>query len=217
MLFEKNRERDLERDGWREGWSGARVVLLSSGMFYAGWRKREHGEAVESELLGRCGRLGEAEALLRSWVEDGESGANAAAIGGDRGPWIAFPGPVGEEVLEQLSGEGFLWSLRLCPILRSQQSLLGSNSEENQNNSDLFASMISLLLPNAERDPKAEQFATAAMRCLLITGALSLVAAGDEGCIKEWRMDPSWRHSLYETDLPPARYNPKTFRSILKL
>ncbi|XP_024514818.1 uncharacterized protein LOC112340520 [Selaginella moellendorffii] len=31
----------------------------------------------------------------------------------------------------------------------SQQSLLGSNSEENQNNSDLFASMISLLLPNA--------------------------------------------------------------------
>ncbi|EFJ28910.1 hypothetical protein SELMODRAFT_410739 [Selaginella moellendorffii] len=40
--------------------------------------------------------------------------------------------------------------------------------------------MISLLLPNAERDPKAEHFATAAMRCLLITGALSLVAAGDE-------------------------------------
>ncbi|EFJ06671.1 hypothetical protein SELMODRAFT_448714 [Selaginella moellendorffii] len=109
------------------------------------------------------------------------------------------------------------WSLRLWPILWSQQSLLGSNAEENQNNSDLFASMISLLLPNAERDPKAEHFATAAMRCLLITGALSLVAAGDEGCIKEWRMDPSWRHSLYEADLPPARYNPKTFWSILKL
>ncbi|XP_024523756.1 uncharacterized protein LOC9641062 isoform X1 [Selaginella moellendorffii] len=69
----------------------------------------------------------------------------------------------------------------------------------------------------AERDPKAELFASAAMRCLLMTGPLSLVAAGDNGCIKEWRMDPSWRHSLYETDLPPARYNDKTFRSILKL
>ncbi|XP_024514807.1 uncharacterized protein LOC9649453 isoform X3 [Selaginella moellendorffii] len=69
----------------------------------------------------------------------------------------------------------------------------------------------------AERDPKAELFATAAMRCLLMTGPLSLVAAGDDGCIKEWRMDPSWRHSLYETDLPPARYKDKTFRSILKL
>ncbi|EFJ09078.1 hypothetical protein SELMODRAFT_130525 [Selaginella moellendorffii] len=46
--------------------------LLERGMFYVGWLSREHGVAVESEhyrfvveLLGRCGRLGEAEAVVR--------------------------------------------------------------------------------------------------------------------------------------------------------